>query len=102
MRWFKHGWDGLCKRLGFLFPVSLPAWRPCEQPGLGAGVAMSFRGHDLWVVSPDVPLRESPEAALCVLAPWCAERQRPLRLPESLRDGPLAENIRSATALMGT
>jgi hypothetical protein len=102
MSWLKKIRNRIRRPFGFLSPVTLPTWHPCEQPGLGAGVAITFRGHDFWVVSPDVPLRASPEAALCLLAPWCAERQRPLCIPKSLRDKAVVENIRSATALMGT
>lgn len=65
-------------------------------------MAVTFRGHELRVVSPDVPLRGKPETALCLFAPWCAERQRVLCIPEVLRDDVVVENIRSATALMGT
>lgn len=101
MSWVRKIWSRMRQRLGFLFPVSLPSWRRYEHPGLGSGVAMSFRGHDLWVVSPDVPLRESPEAALCLLAPWCAERGRSLLISHSSVDASVVENVRSATDLMG-
>jgi len=80
--------------------VDLPVWRRTERPGYGQAIIATFRGHDVWFASPDLDLVPAPEAALCLVAPWCARRGVPLRGVSGLAPAFLA-NVRSATALMG-
>jgi len=71
-----------------------------EQPGYGQAIVATFRGHDVWFASPDLDLVPAPEAAVCLVAPWCAPRCIPLRGVAGLAPSFLA-NVRSATTLMG-
>lgn len=76
-------------------------WTPVAAiDDYGPGVVMDVGGAPLWWASQDAPLRASPEAATCLLAPWCALEGRSLEVPAL--DSGFLDNVRSATALMGS
>lgn len=80
----------------------LPGWRQVAAiEDYGPGLALSVGGEDVWWASRDVALRDSAEAAVCMLAPWCALNGQEIHLPPGL-DTAFLENIRSATSLMGS
>ena len=77
--------------------ADIPAWQPVAVDGRTNSVG----GETVWWASNDVDLRASPEAAICLLAPWCARRT----VPEVARFQPgsrISDNVRTATALMGS
>lgn len=83
--------------------LPLPEWRPVAAIGdFGPGVELSVGGEPVWWASHDVDLRASPEAAICLLAPWCALQGQPLEVPEEKLDPVFLANIRTATNLMGS
>lgn len=81
--------------------LPLPAWERTDIPGFGPGLVLDVGGSPLWWASPDAELRASPEAAICLLAPWCALEGRALRVPAGL-DSVFIRNIGAATTLMGS
>lgn len=83
-------------------PLVLPAWQRTEVAGFGPGLVLDVGGTPLWWASPDVELRASPEAAICLLAPWCALEGRALEVPAPAPDPEFLDNVRGATALMGS
>ncbi|MBN8281069.1 MAG: hypothetical protein J0M16_10710 [Gammaproteobacteria bacterium] len=83
-------------------PLTLPAWERTDIAGFGPGLVLDVGGSPLWWASPDVELRASPEAAICLLAPWCALHGRVLELPAPGLDPVFLENVRAATTLMGS
>lgn len=82
--------------------ATLPAWKRTDIGGFGPGLVMDVGGAPLWWASPDVALRASPEAAICLLAPWCALEGRTLHVPPPAPDSAFLDNVREATALMGS
>lgn len=82
--------------------LALPPWKRADIDGFGPGLVMDVGGAPLWWASPDVKLRASPEAAICLLAPWCALEGRALRVPAPAPDRGFLDNVRGATALMGS
>lgn len=55
--------------------LMLPDWKRADPIGdFGPGLVLDVGGAPLWWASPDVELRASPEAAICLLAPWRAGR----------------------------
>ncbi len=83
--------------------LTLPTWQPVAAVrDFGPGLELSVGGEPVWFASNDVDLRASPEAAICLLAPWCALEGRTLQLPESTLDPVFLDNVRAATALMGS
>jgi len=83
--------------------VSLPAWKRADAIGeFGPGLVLDVGGAPLWWASPDAELRASPEAAICLLAPWCALEGRALELAVPLPDSDFLDNVRGASDLMGT
>lgn len=81
-------------------PLDLPGWEAAPTLGdFGPGLAIPVGGEPLWWASRDAELRASPEAALCLLAPWCALHGQPLRVPPL--DPVFRANVVAATTLMG-
>lgn len=80
---------------------TLPAWRRLDASlDYGPGLVLDVGGAPLWWASPDVELRDSAEAAICLLAPWCALENRSLRVPAL--DPAFRHNVVRATTLMGS
>ncbi|MEO8443845.1 MAG: hypothetical protein ABI567_02435 [Gammaproteobacteria bacterium] len=79
---------------------ALPAWQTTRIPGFGPGILAEVAGNPLWFASTDVELAPVPASLLCLLAPWCALEGRTLTVPANSVPADLADNIRSATALM--
>lgn len=82
--------------------VVLPPWERADIGGFGPGLVMDVAGAPLWWASPDAPLLESPEAAVCLLAPWCALEGRTLQLRAPGPDPAFLRNVGAATTLMGS
>ncbi len=82
--------------------LPLPAWERSAIGDFGPGLVMNVAGAPLWWASPDAELRASPEAAICLLAPWCALEGRALELPTAGLDAAFLENVVAATSLMGS
>ena len=83
--------------------LALPTWqRVAAIEDFGPGVVLPVGGVPLWWASHDVDLSASPEAAICLLAPWCALEGRALSLSVPLPDSRFLDNVRAATALMGS
>lgn len=83
--------------------LALPTWqRVAAIQDFGPGLVLSVGGEPLWWASHDVDLRASPEAAICLLAPWCALEGQALQLPAPVPDNAFLENVRAATTLMGS
>lgn len=81
-------------------PLDLPGWEARPAIGdFGPGLVTSVGGEPLWWASRDADLRASPEATLCLLAPWCALNGQPLRVPPL--DPAFRDNVVAATARMG-
>lgn len=83
--------------------LALPAWqRVAAVEDFGPGLVMSVGGEPVWWASRDVDLCASPEAAICLLAPWCALEGRALQLSAPVPDSAFLDNVRAATTLMGS
>jgi len=82
--------------------LTLPAWERTDIVGFGPGVELDVGGSPLWWASPDAELRASPEAAICLLAPWCALEGRTLHVPPPAPERVLLDNVHGATVLMGS
>ncbi|MEQ1803149.1 MAG: hypothetical protein ABL989_14570 [Gammaproteobacteria bacterium] len=83
--------------------LTLPAWQRAEAiEDIGPGLVLDVGGAPLWWASPDVDLRASPEAAICLLAPWCALEGRELRVPAPAPDSAFLGNVVGATTRMGS
>jgi hypothetical protein len=83
--------------------VAPPAWQRADAiEEFGPGLVMDVAGTPLWWASPDVDLRASPEAAICLLAPWWALEGSTPGLPAPAPDRAFLENVCAATALMGS
>lgn len=95
-------WGRRCFRAvrNFERRLDVPSWRSSESPH-GPGIALTLQGHDLWLSSPDATLEPTPEAAICLLAPWCAQESVALRISQAHLSPVFLANVQSATAVMG-
>jgi hypothetical protein len=80
----------------------LPTWQRRDSIGdFGPGLELTVTGEPVWWASQDADLRPSPEAAMSLLAPWCALEGRALQVTSPVPDDTFLGNLRLATTLMG-
>ncbi|MBA3698676.1 MAG: hypothetical protein H0W78_07470 [Planctomycetes bacterium] len=97
-RWGKR----LARALNRNRHILLPEWRTVTDLPHGPGIAMTVEEQEVWFSSPDADLHPTPEAAVCLLAPWCVHHNLNLRLVGKLPAPAFLANVHSATTLMGS